>query len=403
MKKRNLLLTLAVLSLMIWSACSNFVEDVDPIIDQVPNDALNNEPQIPFVSTGVKVRFATTLDQVVTLSEGLSDAFIFDSNVPNATFPTFRDIDVGDIQFDNNSVDGMFNDMGELRFFADDLIRRVDAVGTFSDAEIEREARYTGKLNGGIARYMLATYMGLNPNEGGGIIDNGPFIPSADMYTLALEKLQEALSFVGSDAETRIVNSIIARTYLFMGNTSAALTAAQNGMVAGDDPFQGLYNTQSTNLVWQQAGLGRSQYVLDPRFFGYVQADPNEAVRIRFVEILGNDGTTTFYLQTKYDTESSPINFMSWQENELMLAELELNSNNATALARVNAIRTDEGLAALTTLDLNALITERDKELMLTGVRLPDERRFGIFHLPAGSWEFLPITQNERNNNPNIN
>lgn len=402
MKKINILMIFMFISLLLLAACSDFVDEVDPIIDQVEDDLLNDEAQIPFVSTGVKVRFATTLDQVVTLSGGLSDEFIFDSNVPNATFPTFRDIDAGDITLDNNSVDGMFFDLGELRFFADDLIRRVDQIGTFTDAEVEREARFTGKLYGGIARYMFATYMGLNPDQGGGVIDNGPFIPSSDMYNLALEKLQEALTFAGSDYETRVVNSIIARLHLFAGNTQAALTAAQSGMQAGDDPFEALYNAQSTNLVWQQAGLGRSQYVLDPRFFGYVQADPAEAARIPFVEILGADGTTIFYLQTKYDTESSPIPFVSWQENELMLAELELNSNNASALARVNAVRADHGLAPLAALDLNTLIQERDKELLLTGVRLPDERRFGIWHLPAGKWMYLPITERERNNNPNL-
>jgi len=401
MKKFSTLLIFIFLSLMVMNACSDFVDEVDPIIDQVEDDLLNDEAQIPFVSKGVKVRFATTHDQVVILSEGLSDAFIFDSNVPNATFPTFRDIDVGDITLDNNSVDGMFFDLGELRFFADDLIRRVDEVGTFSDAEVEREARFTGKLYGGIARYMFATYMGLNPTEGGGVIDNGPFIPASEMYAQALAKFQEALPFAGSDADTRMVNSLIARLHLYNGNTAAALTAAQAGMVAGDPPFQSLHSTQSTNLVWQQAGLGRSQYVLDPRFFDYVQADPNEAVRIPFIEILGSDGTTIFYLQTKYDSESSPIDFMSWQENELMLAELELNTDNATALARVNAIRAEDGLAPLAALDLNALIVERDKELMLTGNRLPDQRRFGIWHLP-GKWQYLPITERERNNNPNL-
>ncbi|MFQ5769707.1 MAG: hypothetical protein ACE5HX_04165, partial [bacterium] len=127
MKKHTFLLVsiLSFSMLMIWSACSDFVDEVDPIIDQVEDDQLNDEEQIPFLSLGVKVRFSTTHDQLSVLSEGLSDQFFFSSNVPNATFPSFLDIDLGEIQFDNNSVDGMFFDLGELRFFADDLIRRV--------------------------------------------------------------------------------------------------------------------------------------------------------------------------------------------------------------------------------------------------------------------------------------
>ena len=398
---KKVIVVTALWGLMIWSACSNFVDEVDPIIDQVQDDLLNDESQIPFLSTGVKVRFSTTYDQLVLLSDGLSDALFFDSNVPNATFPQFREIDIGNIQLDNNSVDNMFFPLGELRFFADDLIRRVDLV-SFEDQEIKREALFTGHLYGGIARYLFATYMGLNPAEGGGVIENGPFIPSAQMYNLALEKFQEALAVASPGRETRLVNSIMARTHLYAGNAASALQFAQNGLTAGDAPLQSLHSTQSSNYVWQHGGRGRSQFVLDERFLGYVTADPNEAARIQFQDILGQDGVTIYQLQTKYGEVDDPINFISWEENELMLAELELNSNNASALARVNAIRASHGLAALGALDQAALLVERDKELLLTGARLVDQRRFGLFHLPAGSWQFLPITEQERNNNPNI-
>ncbi|MFQ5865866.1 MAG: hypothetical protein ACE5IW_11620 [bacterium] len=402
MRKQSILIAFMLSLMMIWSACSDFVDEVDPLIDQVQDDLLNDEAQIPFLSLGVKVRFATTHDDVVVLADGLSDAFFFDSNVPQATFPTFKEVDDGDILLNNTSVDGMFHDLGELRFFADDLLRRVDEIGTFTDAEVEREARFVGNLFGGIARRMYASYFGLNPTEGGGVIDNGPFIPSADMYNLALEKFQAAVTYAGSPYETRVVNSLIARVHLYAGNASAALTAAQNGMVDGDEPFQALYSAENTNYVWQQAGLGRSQYVLDPRFNDYVIADPNEAARISFVELLGADGVTIYYLQTKYGDLAAPIDYISWQENELMLAELELASNNASALARVNAVRASHGIGPLATLDQTALIEERDKELLLTAARLVDQRRFGIWHLPAGLWQYLPITERERNNNPNF-
>jgi hypothetical protein len=412
MKKNNILIIFTLLMLMIWSACTDFAGDVEPIIDQVQDDLLNDEGQLGFLVTGVEVRFATTHDQVVILTEGLSDAFIFDSNVPNATFPTFRDIDAGDITLDNNSVDGMFFDLGELRFFADDLLRRLDEINV-TDPEVEARTRFAANLFGGIARYFFASYMGLNPTDGGGVIDNGPFIPSADMYNLALDKFQAALASVpnsftygtnefSGDYLTRVMNSLIGRIHLYTGNTSSALTFVQNGLVEGDPAFQSLHSTQSSNLVWQQAGLGRSQYVLDPRFNDFVLADPNEAARISFVEILGSDGVTVFYLQTKYGSIDSPIDFINWQENELMLAELELSTNNASALARVNVVRASHGIGPLAALDLDALIVERDKELLLTSARLIDERRFGIFHLPPGSWQYLPITERERNNNPNL-
>jgi len=402
MKKYPILATLTLTALLAVSSCNDFVDEVDPIIDQVEDNVLNAEAQIPFLVTGIRVRFATTHDRIATFADGLSDVLIFDQNVPGATFPTFKEMDEGDIQLDNNSVDGMFFDLGELRFFSDDLLRRIDAIGTFQDAETRRDGVYNANLYGGIARYFFATYMGLNPTEGGGVIDNGPFVTSADMYSLALDKLQVALDNAGTDLERRVVNSIIARIHLYAGDTAQALTFAQNGMVAGDAPFRSLHSNESSNYYWLQAGLGRSQWVVDARFNDYVLADPNEAARIPLNVILGNDGTTSFFLQVKYSDIADPIPFMSWQENELILAELELTSSNASALARVNAIRASHGIGALSVLDQAALINEREKELFLTGARLIDQRRFGLWHLGPNTWQFLPITERERNNNPNL-
>ena len=399
MKRFSVFITLAAL-LMLAGACTDFSNSIDPVINQVPDDRLNDAAQVNFLINGVQVRFATTLAQVMTLSSGLSDEFIFDSRVPNATFPTFRDIDFGTITLDNNSVDGAYNPLGELRFFSDDLVRRVGAISGI-DATLAKRANFTGYLYGGIARYLYAAYFALNPTEGGGVIDNGPFIPSTQMYDLALEKLQLALTNAPAAADARVVSSIIARLHLVRGNFAAARTAAAAGMVSPDPPLQGKYNTQSTNFYWQQAGLGRPQYVADPRFLAYVTADPLEKNRIALSPIVG--GGVTFQRQSKYATESSPLDFMSWQENSLMLAELDVRDGNAAAaLPRVNAVRASHTLAALTSINLDGIYVERDKELFVTGVRLLDQRRFGKFHLPAGTWQFLPITDDERNNNPNF-
>ena len=399
MKRFSVFITLAAL-LMLAGACTDFSNSIDPVINQVPDDRLNDAAQVNFLINGVQVRFATTLAQVMTLSSGLSDEFIFDSRVPNATFPTFRDIDFGTITLDNNSVDGAYNPLGELRFFSDDLVRRVGAISGI-DATLAKRANFTGYLYGGIARYLYAAYFALNPTEGGGVIDNGPFIPSTQMYDLALEKLQLALTNAPAAADARVVSSIIARLHLVRGNFAAARTAAAAGMVSPDPPLQGKYNTQSTNFYWQQAGLGRPQYVADPRFLTYVTADPLEKNRIALSPIVG--GGVTFQRQSKYATESSPLDFMSWQENSLMLAELDVRDGNAAAaLPRVNAVRASHTLAALTSINLDGIYVERDKELFVTGVRLLDQRRFGKFHLPAGTWQFLPITDDERNNNPNF-
>lgn len=402
----------ALLLVFSFAACDSFVDEVDLPIDNIEDPSLTDEGQIPFVLAGLQGRFAATHDLFVLLTEGLSDAMIFDRRVPNATFDTYDQIERGDIDLANNSVDGVYENLGELRFFADDLLRRADEI-TFQDADLERQVRFMGNFFGGVARYFYAAYVGLTPRQGGGIIspdpDNpGSFIPSDQMYDLAVEKLNAASAFA-SDYEKRVINSTIARIHLYEGNYGEARAAAANGLREGDAPFQSLHSTQATNAFYFGAGPGRHQWVADFRFKDIVDATPEEAARIPLVEIIGTDDPPTlFYRQAKYEQRDTPINFVSWQENELMLAELDLRDGNAaSALGRINRVRASHGLSALDSADMDTLVRERDLELWLTGQRLIDQRRFNLWHLgtlPDGSltWQFLPITQSERNSNPNV-
>lgn len=416
MKKSTVLLIICIVSTsMLWNACSDFVEDVQPIIDQVSDDDVNTESQASFLRLGIEVRFATAHDQVVLLSEGLSDALFFDFRIPGAINLGLADIEDGTILLTNNEVEALFEDIGELRFLSDDLIDRVNNRITFTDDEERRKTLFVANLYAGIARFFFATYIGLTETQGGGVIDVGPFIASDEMYAQALTSLQAALNtlpstytyggMTGDNAYwARVVNSIIARIHLYQGDTAQALTFAQNGMQQGDSPFQSLHSSQSQNILFTLAGTGAPQFAVAERFNNYVLADPAEKARIPFTDVTGQG--ELFHIQTKYTRQDDPIDFMSWQENELILAEIELASNAASALARVNAVRASHGIGDLVpasgTLSVDELRQEIDKELFLTGRRLPDQRRWDVFHLPQGRWQYLPVPQSERAINPNI-
>lgn len=406
MKKYIILTLLFVVSLGLYS-CNDLVNDVDPPIDQVEDEKLTSEVQVPFLITGVQTRFSTTYDRLALQSGGLSDEEIFDQNVPNATFPTFRQIDNGEIELDNNSVDGVFNDLGELRFFADTLVSRVEQI-EFEDADLEQEALFTGYFYGGIARYFYAVYFGLNQTEGGGVIDSGPFIPSAEMFDLALEKLNAALSNAPTAYDAKVVNSLIGRIHIIRENNADASAALDNALENGDDPFLELHSVESSNEWWANSGRGRTQFVADFYYRETVVNEPQEANRIVLRSKLGNDEQTTYYFQDLYPTNDSPLPFTTWQEVALMKAEIALESSpsdEATARQLINEVRASHDIdpvPLITTVDMDFLIEERRKELFTLGLRLIDQRRFNIFHLPAGSWQYLPITQSERNQNPNI-
>jgi len=398
--KKIIFLFLLTFALFAIQSCEDYVQSIDPLINQVEDERLNDPSQLDFLIKGVLTDFADTQDNLYVLADGLSDELFFDFNVPNATFGTFQEIDEGNIRLDNNSVDGVFNNLGETRFLADDLLRRLGVMSGVP-ADKEKEAKFVANFIGGVTRYWYAAYFGLNPTEGGGVIDAGPFIPSEQMYDLAIDKLQAALSNAPTAYDARVVNSTIARIYLIRGNYSAAESFAQNGMVDGDAPYQGLHSIVANNYWWVQAGIGRTQWVVDYRFKDYIDADPAEANRIQIGPIVGNDGTTIYYRQERYG-QDSPLTFISWQENELMLAEIEVRLSKGDPLSRVNAVRASHGLSPLASVDLDVIYTERDKELFTLGMRLLDQRRFGRFHLPPGSWQYLPITERERLANDNL-
>lgn len=402
-------------AVLILSACEDFVQSVDEPIDVVSSESLTRESQVPFFMNGVIGRYHITHDALTVIACGLSDACVFQSTfVADATFPTFEQIDIGVIARDNNSVDNVFNPLGQARFLADEFLRRVKQI-EFTDQALKSQALYIGNLYGGLTRYSYAAYFGLSETKGGGVIDAGPFIPSSEMYGLALDKLEAALTIAPTEYDARVVNSLIGRIHVYMGNYSTAQSFLENGLIPGDPPLQSVHSLESPNIWAAQAGRSRTQYSINARFQEYIEENPQEAARIP-IEVLpeseltpaGIEADRDFYRQIKY-SQTTEINIISWQENHLLLAEVEVRTNGATGAVRarqlIDEVRASHGIDPLSpteTVDRQLILVERDKELFLTGNRLIDQRRTGTFHLPEGTWRYFPITQDECNNNENI-
>ena len=400
--KRTYILIFSILTLFAFNSCENYVSDIQQPV-QVADDALITATDIPFLTKGIQFRFAQCATNLLMCAEGLSDTYIFDTDVPNATYPQFRDIDAGNITRDNNSVRGFYNNLNEFRFYADDMVKKVNNY-TVTDA-VKKSALYTGYFYGGLARYYLATYFALSQGGvGGGTIDKSPYIPADQMYAQAIEKFNLAAQWAPDDASKRIINTHLARIYLFQGNYAAAATAASAGMQAGDASFNALYDLVNANQFYVQAGRFRAQWVFNFRFKDYIDADPTEAGRILLEPVKGNSGKI-FYRQAKMLNETAPIVCATWQENTLMLAELALRGQaTGDPLTLINQVRASHNVTQLVggVADLDLIYSERDKELNLMGLRLVDERRFNKFHLTADKWQFFPITIDELNYNSNL-
>jgi starch-binding outer membrane protein, SusD/RagB family len=344
----------------------------------------------------------------VLYSGGLSDELLFDTRVGSGGLVIYEDVDQAlTIDRANTTLTGAHNRLGRLRFLADDLVRRTREI-TFANDTTRRRMLFTGYFYGGVARYFYASYIGLNKQQGGGTIDNGAFIPSAVMYDSALAKLNLALQNATTPADTRLVNTLLARIHLLNSRFAEAQGFAQNGLRRGDAPVRALYSVQLINQVWNNAGLGRSVYIPARRFDStYLRQEPTDTARIKLRGPTVRMGFT-YFVQIKYPLQDSPIPFATWQENDLMLAECDvrLANNSASALSRINTLRASyQGLRALpatTIIDTELLYIERDKELFCTGMRLLDQRRYNRWHLRPDTWRYLPIPLAEINNNPNL-
>ena len=428
MKKTLFTGLLAVASLGSLSACDSFVQDIDPPIDLIPSDSLNVQGQVGFLITGVKEGFNDAYDNLAVQSDLLADVGEFNVNVRDSTFPTFGEIDAGAIRLDNNSVDGLYGSINEYRFNADDLLVRADAItftGNAAGAESERSLRFAGNFHGGIARYFLATYFSEDGVNGGAPISTdqnapGPVIPAAELYAQADAKLAAAAGLVSGAYDTRVINTLRARIALFSGDRARAGTLAASGLVAGDAPYVANFTAASTNNWWSQAGAGRTQVSINRRFVDYDTVDNRNLVVVT-PNASGSD-TRTFYRQGLYLTAVEALPFVTWQENSLIRAEAALigGSGADAAVAFVNPVLANRGVDTIDSslLTQDRLIQVRDRELYTQGQRLVDMRRFNLPFTykvyagppattlgtvtPLGPFRYLPLTETERNNNPNL-
>jgi len=389
------------------TGCADWVQDIEDPIDVIADNLLTAEQQIQFQINGVERTFAVAYDQTLVLAEGQSDAFIFGGS--NATFPTFQQADQCDYLLDNNSNTNALLQVGRFRLYADTLLARVEAVGSFTNAALRSRATFVGHLYAGLAREHYANYYGLAPTQGGGFDrPGGAFVASQELYNIAIQRYGQAAAALPNSRDSRIANSLIARARLYRGEHAQALAAAQNGLLKADAAFLARYSSESQNAWFSSAGLGRSQFIPSARMRAYVTANPAEAARVRLRAI-----SATVQIQDVYPALDSPITVIDWAENYLIMAEAMVRTSTAsvnfdggakTALDLVNEVRGAFSIAPLAAIDLNEIFVEREKTLFARGQRLIDNRRLNQVGAECtGAWRFIAITERERNANPNIN
>ena len=196
------------------ASCSGFVQDIRRPIDLISDASLSDESQADFLIRGVQAQFSESYSDAALYAGGLSDELFFDARTGAGGLVVYEEVDNAlTIDRSNTTLVTVQNRLGRYRFHADDLAQRAGKV-SFSQDSSRRRMAFQGNFHGAVARYFYAAYVGINKQQGGGVIDNGAFIPSTAMNDSALAKLALATQNVTSPYEARLVQTLAARIHL---------------------------------------------------------------------------------------------------------------------------------------------------------------------------------------------
>lgn len=402
-----------MLALSVWS-CQDFVQGVAKPNNAINDADLNSEAELPLLFASISGYFGQYWRFASMYLSTLSDEFrTVEGIAQKPVLPTFREFDNGSPLLERTNREWTF--LGGARFHAQDLLDRVPKI-RFSQDSNRLKCLFVGYFHIALVQHHYAAFFGIAPRQSGGVLLGGPFVPSSQMHDTALSNFIRAAEYARTDYERRLVNSFVARIHLLEKRYTLCLSAALNGLREGDAPMSLLYPPSTFNIWYDNAGLNH-QIIPADRFRDYVEAEPAEAGRIRLS--VGDaplpNLTKPYFVQAKYDTDTSRIDLMTWQENALMIAEMQLqvNRNTTAALLEVNRVRASvplvPGIPKLmprSTTTIDSIRIERQKQLFATGLRTLDQNRFDDWHFPSAqantAWRYLPISQNERNANPNL-
>lgn len=305
---------------------------------------------------------------------------------------------------------GQYTPIQTARTEAEDAVRRITE---FPDADVPNKASLIATAHA----YAGYNYVMLGEAFCEMAVDGGSLLTPEQVLRMAEEHFTQALS--GGTAE--IVNMARvgrARVRLDLGDGPGALSDAQ----AVPEGFMKVASRGDDHPRRYNKGYDRytraTAFTVSPRFRDLEWkgvADPRVAVE--FTAVLPTAPPLDHFKQTKYTSLGSPIPLATWEEAQLIIAEV---SGGQTAVDVINALHTRAGLPPFdpaTDGDILAqVLQERSRELFLEGGhRLNDHLRYmgtpyeipffaGVDHLGRqyGNATCWPLPNVERHGNPNI-
>ena len=249
-------------------------------------------------------------------------------------------------------------------------------------------------------------------------IDEGPIVAPAEVLRIAESRFSTARELAQAAGDEEIIHWASvgrARVRVALGNHAGALEDARRvpiGFVKNatyeENPPRRQNMVYNANMVARHHTLGTTFRNL------MVGAVPDSRLQTIETGVLGFDGFTPLVRTNRFSSPASPIPLATWQEAQLIIAEIE---GGQTAVAAINAIRDAAGLPRFQGTDEAEIraevLEERRRVLFGTGHRIADLVRFPELEFQSGltpkgaSYNdgntCLPLPDVERDSNPNIN
>ena len=384
------------------------------------------------------------------------------------SFPSLQEIDEFQTLATNTSIDNIWLDGYELIGAANNVIQNLPPVTDITgldeatkaqfvaEAKFLRAVTYLKLVNLFAQPYQFAqgSNLGvplvLQPFEGGDISAFQLERSSVnEVHAQIQQDLLEAIPDLPAEtwvrAESGAAMALLARLYLYREQWSQAAEMANQVIGSGNYALAGTYDFYDDNPgssehifvvvntptdgpqeaagsdevyvnFYNPAPGGRGDAPFSQDLLDAFAAEPGD-LRFTTLSQAATDagGNDTFFTLKYPDVVNNASDGMVLRITEMYLIRAEANlrggtSIGATPLEDINLLRDRAGLGPLGTVDLDAILNERRKELCFEGHRRMDLLRNNRNLRPGGGPEsepgankvIFPIVEDETTNNPNI-
>ena len=385
-----------VASACLLAACSLDVSNPGPLLDE----NLDTPAAMPALVNGMGGDLSNAIGSYLTRGSLAGLELVHSGN-----FAAERQFAVGVVRPED--VNGDWARFQTARFVAENGLERMKRVlGTSFEANVNTPRAY---LYGGFANRFAGE------NVCNAIIDGGPSLPSSEHFVRAESLFTRALTLSRAQNNTALANAALAgRATVLAWQGKWAAADADAALVPVAFRHNAVFSTNTARenmdlanqtITRREVTVWNSVWMTDRD----VRA-PWDTVRTGTALTRGQDGTTLFFRQRKYNTLGDPVALAKGTEMLLLRAEAALRTNNvASAMTFINQERATFTLAALTANTVNEaytiLMRERGALLWLEGRRLWDLRRWlaeGRNSTLQGRSTCVPISLEEQGANPNL-